>query len=141
MVCYHHIDLYCFADTSFYIAAPLSLCSCCAPEVFKFAANQLKEFIVKGKNQMPAIEFDWWGYINSLMKLGWSSWLGAAIFSWGWIHQHHCHAILVSLFLMILSVYDLSPQIGCVSFQVHFCFHLLPGGARGRKCYPSWGLV
>lgn len=78
----------------FYTAAPLSLCCICAPEVFKFAANELKEFIVKGKNQMPVIEFDWWGYMSSLMKLGWPSWLGAAIFIWGWIHQHHCHAIL-----------------------------------------------
>ena len=45
---------------------------------------------------MPVIEFDWWGYMSSLMKLGWPSWLGAAIFIWGWIHQHRCHAILVS---------------------------------------------
>ena len=95
MLC-HLTDLFYFSETSFYTAAPLSLCCICAPEVFKFAANQLKEFIVKGKNQMPVIEFDWWGYMSSLMKLGWPSWLGAAIFIWGWIHQHRCHAILVS---------------------------------------------
>ncbi|KAM3376184.1 hypothetical protein P3S68_014899 [Capsicum galapagoense] len=29
------------------------------------------------------------------MKLIWYSWMGAAIFCWGWIHQHCCHAILV----------------------------------------------
>ena len=44
---------------------------------------------------MIVVEFDWRGYVYSLMKLGWLSWLGAAIFIWGWIHQHRCHSILV----------------------------------------------
>ncbi|XVF00984.1 hypothetical protein REPUB_Repub04eG0049200 [Reevesia pubescens] len=81
----------------FYVAAPLSLCCNCVPEVFKFTQNLVYEFIVKGKNQMPAIEIDWWESVNPLMKLGWHQWIGSAIFLWGWIHQRHCHAILGSL--------------------------------------------
>ncbi|KAK9286340.1 hypothetical protein L1049_014733 [Liquidambar formosana] len=81
----------------FYTAAPLSLCCIFAPEVFNFAANLVAEFIVKGKGHMPDIEFDWWGCVNPLLKLGWCQWIGAAIFIWGWIHQFRCHAILGSL--------------------------------------------
>ncbi|PSS29483.1 Polyprenol reductase [Actinidia chinensis var. chinensis] len=43
----------------FYTAAPLSLCCTFAPEAFIFAANQVAEFIVKGKNQISTSEFDW----------------------------------------------------------------------------------
>eukprot|EP00268_Persea_americana_P012346 TRINITY_DN1519_c2_g1_i3.p1 TRINITY_DN1519_c2_g1~~TRINITY_DN1519_c2_g1_i3.p1 ORF type:complete len:135 (+),score=16.50 TRINITY_DN1519_c2_g1_i3:149-553(+) len=46
---------------------------------------------------MADVEFDWWGYVKPLMKLGWFQWTGAAIFLWGWIHQYRCHAILGSL--------------------------------------------
>ncbi|OMO74423.1 hypothetical protein CCACVL1_16748 [Corchorus capsularis] len=81
----------------FYIAAPLSLCCTYAPEVFKFTLNLVSEFIVRGKNQMPAIEIDWLEAINPLLKLGWGQWIGCAIFLWGWIHQRRCHAILASL--------------------------------------------
>lgn len=81
----------------FYTAAPLSLFCDCASEVFKFAATQVAEFIVKGRGQMPDTEFDLWGYVNPFLKLGWCQWIGASIFMWGWIHQHHCHAILGSL--------------------------------------------
>uniref|UniRef100_A0A5B7BDV9 3-oxo-5-alpha-steroid 4-dehydrogenase C-terminal domain-containing protein n=1 Tax=Davidia involucrata TaxID=16924 RepID=A0A5B7BDV9_DAVIN len=81
----------------FYTAAPLSLCCTCAPEVFKFVANQVAEFIVKGRNRMPITEIDWWGLVTPLLKLRWYSWIGVAIFLWGWIHQRHCHAILGSL--------------------------------------------
>ncbi|XP_022726695.1 polyprenol reductase 2-like [Durio zibethinus] len=81
----------------YYIAAPLSLCCTCAPEVFKFTLNLVSEFIVKGKNKMPAIEIDWWESVNTLTKLGWRQWIGTAIFLWGWIHQFRCHAILGSM--------------------------------------------
>ncbi|GMY05614.1 polyprenol reductase 2 [Fagus crenata] len=81
----------------FYTAAPLSLCSNCAPEVYEFVVNRVAEFIVKGKNRMPAMELDWWEFVNPLIKLGWRQWIGAAIFFWGWIHQRRCHAILGSL--------------------------------------------
>ncbi|KAI8023269.1 Polyprenol reductase 2 [Camellia lanceoleosa] len=39
---------------------------CCtvAPEVFKFTVNQVAEFVVKGKNQIPATEFDWWQFCS-----------------------------------------------------------------------------
>lgn len=79
------------------MAAPLSLCCNCIPEVYEFAVNGVAEFIVRGKSQMPAVEFDWWEFVNPLVKLGWRQWIGAAIFFWGWVHQQRCHAILVSL--------------------------------------------
>ncbi|CAK9162046.1 unnamed protein product [Ilex paraguariensis] len=81
----------------FYTAAPLSLCSTFAPEVFKFTENLVMEFVVKGKNQMPVSEFDFSGFVNHLLRLRWYAWIGAAIFFWGWIHQRRCHAILGSL--------------------------------------------
>ncbi|XP_041012782.1 polyprenol reductase 2-like [Juglans microcarpa x Juglans regia] len=81
----------------FYMAAPLSLCCNCIPEVYEFAVNGVAEFIVRGKSQMPAIEFDWWEFVNPLVKLGWRQWIGAAIFFWGWVHQQRCHVILGSL--------------------------------------------
>ncbi|KAM7263385.1 hypothetical protein ACFE04_001068 [Oxalis oulophora] len=85
------------AGLFFYTAAPLSLCSNIAPEVFNFAVNQVVEFIVKGKQGMSTIEFDFSESVIPLSRLGWRSWIGTAIFLWGWIHQHRCHAILGSL--------------------------------------------
>ncbi|XP_028104960.1 polyprenol reductase 2-like [Camellia sinensis] len=82
---------------SFYTAALLPLCCTFALETFVFASNRVVEFIVEGKNQIPAKEFDWWGFASPLMILRWYSWIGMAIFLWGWIHQHRCHAILGSL--------------------------------------------
>ncbi|XP_027353881.1 polyprenol reductase 2 [Abrus precatorius] len=81
----------------FYIAAPLSLCGDCAVEVFEFLSNLVTEFIVRGKNQMPIPELEFWQVINPLIKLGWKHWIGAAVFLWGWIHQYQCHKILGSL--------------------------------------------
>lgn len=81
---------------SFYVAAPLSLCNC-APEVFKFGLGLVAELAIRSNNQMPSSEFDWWGSLNPLLNLGWSQWIGAATFFWGWIHQRRCHAILVSV--------------------------------------------
>ncbi|KAA8536038.1 hypothetical protein F0562_028516 [Nyssa sinensis] len=81
----------------FYTAAPLSLCCTFAPEVLEFVENWVAEFIVKGRNRMPITEIDWWGLANPLLKLRWYSWIGLAIFLWGWIHQQRCHAILGSL--------------------------------------------
>lgn len=78
----------------FYTAAPLSLSCSCAPEVFKYATHQVVEFIVKGRAQMPVIEFDWWGFVKPFTILGWFQWSGAAIFLWGCIHQYRCHSIL-----------------------------------------------
>ncbi|GMN55797.1 hypothetical protein TIFTF001_024925 [Ficus carica] len=82
---------------SFYIAAPLSLCCNCTPDVYKFVLNGVAEFIVKGKSRMPSLEFDWWEFTIPLVKLGWFQRIGAAIFFYGWIHQRRCHAILGSL--------------------------------------------
>lgn len=81
----------------FYTAVPISLCCNHATEVYKFGLSLIQEFIVKGKDRMLATEVDWWRFLNPLIQLRWYSWIGAAIFFWGWIHQHHCHAILGSL--------------------------------------------
>ena len=98
-----------FFLASFYTAAPLSLCCDIAPELCKFALNTAAEFIVKGKTRMPALELDWWEFTTPLAKLGWLPWAGAAIFSWGWLHQRRCHAILVcfSFLLRISYIYTL----------------------------------
>ncbi|XP_021738743.1 polyprenol reductase 2-like [Chenopodium quinoa] len=81
----------------FYTAAPLSLCCNCAPEVFTFVANRVAEFIVKGKEHMPPVEFQWLEFLSPLLKLGWFQWIGAVIFFCGWLHQCRCHAILGNL--------------------------------------------
>ncbi|XVF45394.1 hypothetical protein PTKIN_Ptkin02bG0202000 [Pterospermum kingtungense] len=81
----------------YYIAAPLSLCCTWVPEVLNFTLNLMSEIIVKGKNQMPAIEIDWWESVIILMKLGWLQWIGSAIFLWGWILQFHHHAVTGAL--------------------------------------------
>ncbi|KAK7257996.1 hypothetical protein RIF29_32369 [Crotalaria pallida] len=81
----------------FYIGAPLSLCADCALEVFGFLVNLVTEFIVKGKNQMPAAELELWQVLHPLIKLGWKHKIGVAVFLYGWIHQYRCHKILGSL--------------------------------------------
>ncbi|OAY82498.1 Polyprenol reductase 1 [Ananas comosus] len=85
------------AGLFFYIAAPLSLGSSCLLEALNYARGQIAEFIVKGRARMPDIEVDWLGLLKPLLNLGWCQWVGAAIFSWGWLHQLHCHMILGSL--------------------------------------------
>jgi len=60
---------------------------------------------VKGEDQMAPLEFQWSEYLSPLLKLGWCQWVGAAIFFWGWLHQRHCHAILVSYSAITLSVF------------------------------------
>ncbi|GMJ01406.1 Polyprenol reductase 1 [Hibiscus trionum] len=87
-----HIFLY-LSSICYYIAAPLSLCCSCAPEVFRFTLNLLSQFISEeGKKLMPAAigGVD----VSGVMKVGWYQWVGSAIFLWGWIHQLRCHAIL-----------------------------------------------
>ncbi|XP_031125748.1 polyprenol reductase 2-like [Ipomoea triloba] len=86
-----------FAGLFFYTAAPLSLCCNFALEVLKFIVSLVQEFIVEGNDRMQVTEFDWWGFVSPLMQLRWYAWVGAAIFFWGWIHQHCCHAILGKL--------------------------------------------
>jgi len=79
---------------SYYVAAPLSLCSNIAPEVARFVGSQVAEFIASGKSHSH--DFNLLLSISHLMKLGSLQWIGGAIFLWGWIHQRRCHAILVS---------------------------------------------
>ena len=97
---------------SFYIAAPLSLCTCFAAEVFNFTADQVAEINVEGRDLLSITGSDWWGYVKPITKLGWFEWIGAAIFIWGWVHQCRCHTILVCrtsyldlLFVLTLSLY------------------------------------
>lgn len=78
----------------FYTAAPLSLCCTTAPEVLKFATNWIQEFIVNGKNQMTITKVNAWGILIPLIRQRWYTWIGAGLFSWGWVHQRRCHAIL-----------------------------------------------
>ncbi|KAK8635510.1 hypothetical protein V6N13_004244 [Hibiscus sabdariffa] len=82
---------------SYYIAAPLSLCSTWAPEAFRFTLNLILLFTgEEGTKPMPVtIGVDEWESGNGVMKLGWYQWVGSAIFLWGWIHQLRCHANLV----------------------------------------------
>ncbi|XP_021301225.1 polyprenol reductase 2-like [Herrania umbratica] len=86
-----------FTGICFYIAAPLSLCTFCALEVVNFAADQVAEFNVEGQEMLSSTDFDLWGYVKPMTRLGWCQWAGAAIFAWGWLHQYFCHAILGSL--------------------------------------------
>ncbi|TYI88839.1 hypothetical protein E1A91_D03G010800v1 [Gossypium mustelinum] len=79
----------------FYTAAPLSLCTFCVLEAFNFAADQVAEFKVEGQEMVSITDFDLWGYMKPLTRLGWCQWTGAVIFAWGWFHQLRCHAILV----------------------------------------------
>ncbi|KAK9002315.1 hypothetical protein V6N11_024999 [Hibiscus sabdariffa] len=81
---------------SYYIAAPLSLCSTWAPEVFRFTLNLVLQFSgEEGTKPMPvAIGVGEWESGNGVTKLGWYQWVGSAIFLWGWIHQLRGHAIL-----------------------------------------------
>ncbi|XP_074275472.1 polyprenal reductase 2-like [Silene latifolia] len=81
----------------FYTAAPLSLCCNSVPEIFTFVVNLLSEFIVKGKNQMPPVDFQWLEYLRPLLRLGWCQLVGVVIFFWGWFHQRRCHVILGNL--------------------------------------------
>ncbi|KAL1801960.1 hypothetical protein DCAR_0933459 [Daucus carota subsp. sativus] len=78
----------------FYTAAPLSLCCTSAPDVFKFVINWIEEFTFRGENQMTINKFNEWEIIVPLVRQRWYTWIGAGLFSWGWIHQRRCHAIL-----------------------------------------------
>ncbi|WOL05727.1 polyprenol reductase 1 isoform X2 [Canna indica] len=81
----------------FYIMAPLSLGVACAPEALSYLHGQIVEFIVKGRERMPDLHIDWLELLKPFIYLGWSQWMGALIFFWGWLHQHRCHEILGSL--------------------------------------------
>ncbi|CAH1414416.1 unnamed protein product [Lactuca virosa] len=85
------------AGLFFYTAAPLSLCCTFAPEVFDFVKNLVAEFIVRGKDRMSRPEFNIWMFVTPFLTLRWYSWIGGAIFLWGWVHQLRCHEILGSL--------------------------------------------
>lgn len=103
-----------FSEVSFYTAAPLSLCCNLTPELFRFVADLLAEFTIKGKSHMPAFESDLLGSVDNLLKLRCLQWIGAAIFLQGWTHQRRCHAILVgvTVFIEFLTNYQfLSLQI------------------------------
>lgn len=89
------------AGIFFYTAAPLSLCSRFAPDVFTLVAEEVTEFIVRGKDHMMSqirgSDLDWCVFVSALVRLNWYSWLGTAIFFYGWVHQLRCHSILGSM--------------------------------------------
>ncbi|KAK8716793.1 hypothetical protein V6N13_044091 [Hibiscus sabdariffa] len=70
---------------SFYTAAPLSLCTFYSLEASNFAADQVAEFKVEGQEKLSITDFDLWGYVKPITRLGWCQWAGAAIFAWGWL--------------------------------------------------------
>ncbi|CAN1768741.1 Polyprenol reductase 2 [Linum perenne] len=110
-ICIYNVNLLllnsnCYTpDASFYTATPLSLCCRYTSEAF---ANVINWFIFGGNEAMPAIQFDWWDFVNPLLKLGWFPWIGATMFLWGWIHQLRCHAILTvgAFTLVAFRLYD-----------------------------------
>ncbi|KAK9012262.1 hypothetical protein V6N11_040325 [Hibiscus sabdariffa] len=69
----------------FYTAAPLSLCTFYSLEASNFAADQVAEFKVEGQEKLSITDFDLWGYVKPITRLGWCQWAGAAIFAWGWL--------------------------------------------------------
>ncbi|GLJ16228.1 hypothetical protein SUGI_0272240 [Cryptomeria japonica] len=84
----------------FYIAAPLSVCSLCYPEVFSYIISQSINSIFRKEAHIEDTEFTEFKVLEygiSLLKLGWRQWTGTIIFIWGSIHQHRCHNILGSL--------------------------------------------
>lgn len=81
----------------FYVAAPLSLCSLCAPEVYSYIITQAVYSVLRQRARIADIELKFTVCGNSLLKLGWWQWIGALVFMWGWIHQLRCHKILGSL--------------------------------------------
>lgn len=86
-----------FLWISFYAAEPVSLCWSFALEALIYTGTKISEFAVKGWQGNPETEFDVWDYMKPLTNVGWFQWIGAVIFFWGWIHQFHCHKILVGL--------------------------------------------
>uniref|UniRef100_A0A0D6QZ58 3-oxo-5-alpha-steroid 4-dehydrogenase C-terminal domain-containing protein n=1 Tax=Araucaria cunninghamii TaxID=56994 RepID=A0A0D6QZ58_ARACU len=78
----------------FYVAAPLSMCSLCCPDVFSYIVTQAINSILRQRAHIADIEFRPLDFGISLLKLGWWQWAGALIFIWGSIHQHRCHKIL-----------------------------------------------
>lgn len=81
----------------FYLAAPLSMCSLCVPEVSSYIITQAVLSVLRQRAHIADIELKFLEYGNSLLKLGWWQWTGALVFMWGWIHQLRCHKILGSL--------------------------------------------
>jgi len=102
----------------FYVAAPLSLCSLCAPEVYSYIITQAVYSVLRQRARIADIELKFIVCGNSLLKLGWWQWTGALVFMWGWIHQLRCHKILVRINFDINSALTLG-----IPFQ--FCFGLL----------------
>uniref|UniRef100_A0A2P2JTX7 3-oxo-5-alpha-steroid 4-dehydrogenase C-terminal domain-containing protein n=1 Tax=Rhizophora mucronata TaxID=61149 RepID=A0A2P2JTX7_RHIMU len=81
----------------FYTAAPLCLCHFCALDALSFAADQAMQLSTRNQENFPSINFNWQTYVKPITKLRWCYWAGAAVFTWGWLHQYICHAILGSL--------------------------------------------
>lgn len=81
----------------FYVAAPLSVCSLCAPEVSSYVITQAVHSVLRQRARIADIELKFFEYGNSLLTLGCWQWIGALVFTWGWIHQLRCHKILGSL--------------------------------------------
>ena len=82
---------------SFYVAAPLSMCSLCAPEVSSYVIAQAVPSVLRQRPRIADGELKFVDNGNSLLRLGWWQWTSALVFMWGWIHQLWCHKILVKI--------------------------------------------
>ncbi|XP_050365408.1 LOW QUALITY PROTEIN: polyprenol reductase 1-like [Argentina anserina] len=89
-----HIVRYLIGYFFCYTLAPI-LCYNHAQEVYKFSVTGIAKFLFQGNTSVQA--YDLSEFVIPFLKLGWLQWTGAAIFSWGWIHQRNCHKILGSL--------------------------------------------
>ena len=79
------------------MAAPLSMCSLCAPEVSSYVITQEFPYVLRQRPRIADGELKFVDYGNSLLRLGWWQWTGALVFMWAWIHQLRFHKILVKI--------------------------------------------
>ncbi|CAL5015327.1 unnamed protein product [Urochloa decumbens] len=130
----------------YYVAAPLSLASSCLPEAVQYLQYQIAEFIVKGRARMPDLAIDPTHLLKPLLNLGWSQWIGAAIFIWGSLHQIRCHAILGSLREhkdsdeYVIPCGDWFSRVSCPHYLAELVIYLGMLIASGGSDTPVWFL-
>ncbi|CAN6240574.1 unnamed protein product [Urochloa humidicola] len=141
-----HILLY-LGSLSYYVAAPLTLASPCLPEAMQYLRYQIDEFIVKDQARMPDLVIDPSNLMRPLLKLGWSEWIGAAIFMWGSLHQFRCHAILGSLRKLkdsdeyVIPCGDWFNRVSCPHYLAEIVIYFGLLIASGGSYIPLWFML
>ncbi|CAN6249814.1 unnamed protein product [Urochloa humidicola] len=141
-----HILLY-LGSLSYYVAAPLTLASPCLPEAMQYLRYQIDEFIVKDQARMPDLVIDPSNLVRPLLKLGWSEWIGAAIFMWGSLHQFRCHAILGSLRELkdsdeyVIPCGDWFSRVSCPHYLAEIVIYFGLFIASGGSNIPLWFML